>query len=325
MRLRKPFILLAIMLFLLSACSNENSQNESTMSQDMEIDNNMSMEDSAAKTEEMAEFNAEEGQSDGAVDNRNQVGTNQTNRMVIYTADVRLKVKKFATAEKDLISRAEKFGGYMVDSNVYRDDHQQLSGSLTFRIPTKKFESFLTEAEEIAVEVLERNVNGQDVTEEYVDLEARLSSKRVVETRLLDFMEKATKTEDLLKISSDLAKVQEEIEQMVGRMKYLENQTDFSTITMYLFEDNVVVPDINKDNLNTLDRTKQQLVKSTNFLLAGVSLLFVFVVGNIPIIIVVSLLLTIVYIFNRKRLTLRKKNIVQVEDENSDNEEKQKE
>ncbi|MBW9235445.1 DUF4349 domain-containing protein, partial [Leptospira santarosai] len=100
----------------------------------------------------------------------------------------------------------------------------------------ENFEKFLLEAEGEAAKVLERNVTGQDVTEQYVDLESRVRSKRAVEERLLDFMSKAQKTEDLLKISEDLAQVQEEIEVMVGKMKYLENQTSFSTIEISMYE-----------------------------------------------------------------------------------------
>src|SRR5690625_6804027 len=97
---------------------------------------------------------------------------------------------------------------------------------MTVRIPEKHFQTFLTDTEEEAAEVLSRNVSGQDVTEQYVDLESRLKSKHAVEERLLAFMEDAKKTEDLLKISKDLATVQEDIEVIVGKMKYLENQSE---------------------------------------------------------------------------------------------------
>ncbi|MFK4996761.1 DUF4349 domain-containing protein [Bacillus sp. N9] len=163
-----------------------------------------------------------------------------------------------------------------------------MSGRLSVRIPEKHFQSFLTYAEEEAVEIVERNVSGQDVTEEYVDLESRLKSKRVVEERLLEFMGEADKTEDLLKISSDLAKVQEEIEVLVGKMKYIENQTSFSTVDIYMIENSVIVPDIDND-LNTWAKTKKQLATSTNFLLASVSGLVVFFIGNLPVIMIILL------------------------------------
>ncbi len=94
--------------------------------------------------------------------------------------------------------------------------------------------------------MLQRNISGDDVTEEYVDLESRLKSKRVVEERLISFMNNAEKTEDLLKISEDLAEVQEEIETIEGRKKFLENQTSLSTIIITLYENKVTVPSLKR-------------------------------------------------------------------------------
>lgn len=306
------------MIILLTACSGEK-QEDSLYSQNSDVKTEMYEDSSSSENsnvDNVALNNVKESEREDIHQTKQSSPTPNEDRMIVYTADVRLKVKDFAKAEQSLVDRAGKIGGYMVDSNVYRDDNKQRSGSLTFRIPADKFESFLTEAEQIATEVLERNMNGQDVTDAYVDLQSRLGAKRVMESRLLEFMEKATKTEDLLKISADLAKVQEEIEQIVGRMTFLENQTAFSTVTLFMFEDQVVIPDINKDKLNTIDRTKQQLVKSTNFLLTAISSLFVFVVGNLPIIFVVAVLLVAVYLLSRRRLKqMRNKRATVEEDE----------
>ena len=94
-------------------------------------------------------------------------------------------------------------------------------------------------------------MTGEDITEQYIDLESRVKSKRIVEERLLEFMGKVEKTEDLLKISSDLSKVQEEIELIVGKMKYLENQTSFSTIQIAMYENRVIVLELDSENLDT--------------------------------------------------------------------------
>lgn len=176
-----------------------------------------------------------------------------------------------------------------------------MSGSIRIRIPQKYFQSFLHDAEGQAVEVIQRNITGQDVTEEYVDLESRLKSKKVVEERLLTFMKKANKTEDLLKISADLASVQEEIETIEGKLKFLENQTAFSTVNIMLHEYKVVVPNIDKDNLNTWEKTKKQFMKSINTLIAVVSWLVVFVIGNFPILIIISAIGLLLYLYIKKR------------------------
>lgn len=239
-------------------------------------------------------------------------------RMVIYNADIRMRVKDYPKAQVDMEVKAKKYGGYIVQSNVYKDDKDQMSGSLTVRIPQEHFYDFLHDAQGIAIEVVERNVNGQDVTEEYVDLQARLRSKRTVEERLLEFMKKAQKTEDLLKISNDLAKVQEEIEQIVGRMKYLENQTSLSTISISLFEEKVIVPTIEKGDLNTWEKTKKQFMVSTNFLLVAISSIFVFFIGNLPVLITFSILFIVIYFGIRRHLN-KAKTIRSINNQNDDN------
>lgn len=90
--------------------------------------------------------------------------------------------------------------------------------------------SFLDGLEELEVISFQKNVHGQDVTEEYFDIHSRLGAKQFVEARLLDFMEKAQRTDDLLAFSSELAKVQEEIERFKGRIRYLDQIVEYSTI-----------------------------------------------------------------------------------------------
>lgn len=222
-------------------------------------------------------------------------------RMIIQKAFIKANVKELAKAQNNIEQKVKKYGGYIVESNVYRVDDQTNSGNMVVRIPEKHFEAFLTDAEGETSQVLERNVTGQDVTEQYVDLTSRINSKRVVEERLLTFMKNAEKTEDLLKISADLAQVQEEIEVMAGKMKYLENQTSYSTIELTMIENRVIVPEIDNRDLNTWDKTKRQLVTSTNALLVTGSGIIVFFIGNLPVFVILGIIVFVVYWFFRRR------------------------
>ena len=208
--------------------------------------------------------------------------------MVIHQAQLQLKVKNLEKTQMKIERKANEYGGYIVESNVYREDEERVEGTITVRIPEARFQDFLVVTEGQASEVVGRNVTGQDVTEQYVDLKARLKSKRAVEEGLLAFMQDAKKTEDLLKISSDLAAVQEEIEQLTGQMKYLENQTSYSTVTITLSQERIVVPGIDNAKLDTWERTKKQLATSANLLLKAGSGIIVFIIGNLPILIVLG-------------------------------------
>ena len=114
-------------------------------------------------------------------------------------------------------------------------------------------------------------------------------------------MKDAEKTEDLLKISSDLAKVQEEIEVLVGKIKYLENQTSFSTIELTMVENRVIIPEIENKDLNTWEKTKKQFITSTNALLSIGSGIIVFIVGNLPVLILVTIIAVAVFWIIKKR------------------------
>jgi hypothetical protein len=287
------FIALVALILFLAACSSNSKSEESKMSSD----SSAKLDSGQAGIEEKSQvsFNNNAKQEESA-----PTELEVSNQMVIYQADLQLRVKKFEQTLQNLEKQVVKYGGYISESNVSKDGVEQVSGRITVRIPQKNFQAFLHDAEGQAAEVLQRNITGTDVTEEYVDLDSRLKSKRVVEERLTSFMKSAQKTEDLLKISADLAVVQEEIETIQGRMKFLENQTSLSTVQISLFENKVIVPNLEDENLNTWDKTKKQFMKSTNMLLTAISGLFVFIVGNIPILVILAVAAVFMYLFIKK-------------------------
>jgi hypothetical protein len=283
-------------IFLTSCSSNSQSENAKMISpEETAMDS-----DSSESSRDMQDYSIS-----NETEKKEQSETKSMevpNQMVIYQAELYLRVKKFEQTLQSLEEKVGKYGGYIAESNVSKDGDEQLSGSIKIRIPQKYFQTFLHEAEGQAAEVLQRKISGDDVTEEYVDLESRLKSKRVVEERLISFMNSAEKTEDLLKISDDLSKVQEEIEMIEGRKKFLENQTSLSTIFITLYENKVSIPSLENDELNTWEKTKKQFMKSTNILLAGISGIVVFLLGNLPILVILSVIGILLYFYLRRMI-----------------------
>ncbi|MBO0998283.1 DUF4349 domain-containing protein [Bacillus sp. SD075] len=269
---RKILMLMFSLFFLLAGCSSNEKDDSASKGQDEKADSKMDASNSGNEVQE--EVAEKEGMTD--------------ERKVIHQAQLELKVKNLEKAQMKIENKVDEYGGYVVESNVYREDEERVEGTITVRVPEAHFQDFLADSEGEASKVVGRNVTGQDVTEQYVDLKARWKSKRAVEERLLAFMKDAEKTEDLLKISSDLAVVQEEIEQLTGQMKYLENQTSYSTVTITLSQDRIVVPGIDNKELNTWERTKKQLATSANLLLKAGSGIIVFIIGNLPILIILG-------------------------------------
>lgn len=293
------FSVLIILLLIISACSSSAKDSngveadyEASESDSHEFMDTYSYSDDNSNSEGIEE-------SEMLQDEREE--SDLTNRMIIHRANLSVKVKDLDKSQQKVETQTEKYGGYIVESNVYRENNDHVSGYITVRIPEKHFQNFLTDTEEEAAEVLERNVSGQDITEEYVDLESRLKSKKVVEDRLLAFMKDAKKTEDLLTISADLAEIQEEIEVITGKMKYYDNQVAYSTIDIHMFESGVKVPELENKNLDTWEKTKKQLATSINFIFATGSGIFIFLIGNLPIFLILLLIGITMYIIYRKK------------------------
>lgn len=229
-----------------------------------------------------------------------------TERKLIHRAYLHLRVDDYEVAQANIEQKTAKYEGYIVESTVYHDELAIASGVMSVRIPAQHFQAFLLDTEKEAKNIIERNVTGEDVTEQYIDLEAKLKAKQIVEERLIGFMNEAEKTEDLLQISSDLAVVQEEIDSLIGKLTYLKNQTEYATIDISLVEDGVKVPEIGANDLDTWEKTKKQFLTSINFLLAFGSGLLVFIVGNLPVLVILLGVGSGIYIFARRQLKKKK-------------------
>lgn len=300
-------IMIISISILITACSNEAGDSESSSDRaNVNTEEKSSQENSSVSSGgDDAVSEDGESQEEDATSQNGEVS--DVNRKIIYTANLRIEVKNYQQAINDIQNQVSDRGGYIVESNMHGGSEDgSTNGRITARIPQEQFREFVQLVEDGSNEVLESSISGQDVTEEYIDLESRLKSKRVVEKRLLSFMEKAEKTEDLLTISGDLAKTQGEIEEITGRMNYLENKADLATVTIHIQEKNVTISSINKEDLNTWEKTKQQFMKSINVLISAFSSLFVFFIGNLPVLIILGAVgLAVFFIIKRRKRSSR--------------------
>ena len=303
--MKKNLFVLFLLIVVMVACSNNTENSKSSGDEDMSVTEEAlesGNHDFSANTYSSEDKQEREGSDAEDMDESiSESDVSKSDRKIIYTADLRIEVKDYQQTEKDLQKAVANREGYIVSSNMYEGTEDGIiSGQLTVRIPQDAFREFIQLVEDGSSKVLESSVSGEDVTEEYVDLKSRLKSKEVVEERLLSFMKKAEKTEDLLSISDDLAKVQESIEAITGQMKYLENKTDLATVTIDIQEYNVTLSGMNNQDLNTWEKTKQQFMKSINFLLSTLSGLFIFIIGNLPLIILLGIIGLVMLLMVRK-------------------------
>lgn len=301
-------IMIISISILITACSNEARDSESSSDQaNLNTEEKSSQENSSVSSGAGDDAVSEDSGSQERDATSQNGEASDVNRKIIYTANLRIEVKNYQKAINNIQNQVADRDGYIVESNMRGGSEDgSTNGQITARIPQEQFREFVQLVEEGSSEVLESSISGQDVTEEYIDLESRLKSKRVVEKRLLSFMEQAEKTEDLLTISDDLAKVQEEIEEITGRMNYLQNKADLATVTIHIQEKNVTISSINEEDLNTWEKTKQQFMKSINVLISAFSSLFVFFIGNLPVLLILGAAgLAIFFIIKRRKRSSR--------------------
>lgn len=156
-----------------------------------------------------------------------------TERLVIKTAQLSIQVEDVRAADQAIRERAAQLGGYVVSVQTSGSD-QYLTATVVFRVPAERFDEALSGVQGLAKKVLSNFVSGDDVTEEFVDLESRLRNLEATRTRLLDLLAKANRVEDALQVNNALTDVQGQIEQIQGRMKYLRQSAAMSTITVSL-------------------------------------------------------------------------------------------
>ncbi|MFC4402086.1 DUF4349 domain-containing protein [Gracilibacillus xinjiangensis] len=301
---RKHMIIFSFLAIGVVACSNQTPEESTTESKAIyeTTEESADQANSREMAGEMTGENEMAANDSGSPAEEDDVPVEMTERKIVYHANLHVKTGDFSKTmeliEKETMNRS----GYIVTSESHgNESDNNLNGSLTVRIPSEKFQSFLAIYEDGDMEVTERSVRGEDVTEQYVDLNARLNSKKVVEERLLSFMEEAEETEDLLTISADLSAVQEEIETLTGKINYLDNQSSYATIEIYISEKNTELPSVKDESNNTWVETKEQFKKSVQILVSIASGLFIFIVGNAPVIILFVLLTLVIFIAIRRK------------------------
>ena len=163
-------------------------------------------------------------------------------KKVIKNGDLSLKVGSADRAAGEISNIVKQKGGEVFSTNFYEVVKGQKSGFLTVRVPVDKFEEAINDIKKIAVQVLSESTNGQDVTEEYTDLQAQLKNKKAEEESFVKILDTAGKIDDILSTTREIARVRGEIERLEGRIRFMDNQTDMSTITVNLTEDVTVTP-----------------------------------------------------------------------------------
>jgi hypothetical protein len=164
-----------------------------------------------------------------------QAASEAIERKIIRNGKLTIETDSPTSGQSKITSIAESLGGFVITSE-FKQGGASASESviITVRVPATQFNEALEKIRTTGNQVLNENVTGQDVTEEFLDLEARIKTKKALEAQFLEIMKQAKNVSDALEVQTEISNVRTEIERMEGRKRFLQNQASLSTIIITL-------------------------------------------------------------------------------------------
>lgn len=212
----KPIFLAFCLPFLMANCSGGSKQEFSTES-----------------VTSAPMYDAKVAATDGSVAPGGETKTIE--RKLIVMGNVRFRTGDLKKTQTEVLTLVEKYKGYIASQNESNSEYS-LEQTIEVRIPSKDFTPFLAELSKSVDQFDNKNINTQDVTEEFIDVEARLKTKKELEVRYQEILRKANSVKDIMEVEAQLNGIRAEIESIEGRLKYLNNQTAYSTLTINYYK-----------------------------------------------------------------------------------------
>ena len=265
-------IISSLILLLTLACSSGGS-NDFEENQDM---GTSGVESSIYKTSDGIENPIQEVQE----------------QKIIKTAQLTFETKDVAVTHQKILKLASDYKGFVQSDNSGKS-YNRVFQNLVVRIPTENFQNFIDGISEGVEYFDQKQISQKDVSEEFVDLEARLKAKRELEARYLELLKKANSVKDMLEIERELSNIREEIEAKQGRLKYLQSQVSMSTATIEFYRTTAET-----------GITKSYGQKMKNALKGGwnaISVLFLGIIYLWPLFLVAIIVVVVLRAFLRRR------------------------
>lgn len=233
-------LILAGSLLLFAACSSQQNQSRMLRSESAKLEQSQQL-----VQKEVAATDAVRRQSLGtqpvSLNDADAANTASQafSRKIIRNANLTLEVASPSEVQPKIVSIAEAHQGFVVTSEATQrtvDDKtkSEITVNLIVRVPASQFNQVMEEVRAVGTRKLQEKVTGQDVTEEFMDLEARIKNQKALELQFIEIMKRAGKVDDALSVQRELAEVRTEIEKLEGRRRFLENQASLSTINITL-------------------------------------------------------------------------------------------
>jgi hypothetical protein len=163
------------------------------------------------------------------------------NRLVIQNSDVSLLVKNVVDTRNKILDYTNKNGGYMVSAST-SNPQDAPTANITIRIPSDKLQESLDFFHSLSVKVVSENLLGQDVTDQYVDIDTRIKLLESTKARYEDILSKATEINDITNLTSQILNIQSQIDSYKGQQESLEKNAKLARLTVFMSTDEIALP-----------------------------------------------------------------------------------
>jgi chromosome segregation ATPase len=216
-------------------------------------------------------------------------GESMTERKVIKKGEIKFQTKSIQETTNFISENIKNLQGYISSDNVYNSE-DRITQRIEIRIPSNSFDDLLSRISNNVKKIEYKNVQLEDVTEEYIDVESRIKTKKELENRYIELLSKAKTVQEILSIEKELGTLRSDIESIEGRLKYLKDQVSLSTLSVEYYQ-------LTSTTLNFSSKLGQAFVMGWKFLLS-------FIIGLVhlwPFIIIIGIIIYITIRFSRKK------------------------
>ena len=223
----KQLIQIMVLVFLISGCQSKNRERAEVFAV---AKSNMDM---SAKSERAMELPPPPppapAEDISYAENKKNIDADK--KKIIKDGRMGLKVSDLPKSKSKTDALVKSYGGYYESESLNNSDYES-SYTLKVRIPGSNFEKFIAGIESEDGEILYKTIDARDVTDQFIDLETRLNTKKNYLVRYNELLKKAQAVKDILEIEEKVRGLEEEIESTIGRLKYLSDQVDYSTLDL---------------------------------------------------------------------------------------------
>jgi len=215
----KSKLIIAVLFFAVLSCKKADAE----VSQDMAI--------TAVKLPAKKLIGSQAISNSGFKDAENTT----IEQKIIKNGNIRFETENLETTYEQ-IKIAVKKGKAFIQNDSEGKDYGTIYRRITVRIPSQNFDSFIKDISTGVTYFDNKEINSEDVTEQYIDIDARLKAKKKLENRYIELLSKATKMSEMLAIETQLSAIREEIEAKEGQLRYMQNRISLSTITIEFYK-----------------------------------------------------------------------------------------